>query len=72
MLFQCGADSLGGDPITHLGLTEEAHGHAARRLIAIADRFSSGRLLGFGGGGYNRRNIARAWTRVVRAFVDGA
>lgn len=72
VLFQCGADSLGGDPITHLGLTEEAHGHAAARLVAIAERHASGRILGFGGGGYNRRNIARAWTRVVRAFVEGA
>jgi hypothetical protein len=23
-----------------------------------------------GGGGYNRRNLARAWTRVVEAFLD--
>ncbi len=72
VLFQCGADSLGGDPITHLKLTEEAHGHAARQLCAIADRHASGRILGFGGGGYNRRNIARAWTRVVQAFVEAA
>ncbi len=72
ILFQCGADSLGGDPITHLQLTEEAHGHAARQLCAIADRHASGRILGFGGGGYNRRNIARAWTRVVQAFVEAA
>jgi acetoin utilization protein AcuC len=72
VLFQCGADSLGGDPIAHLGLTEEAHGHAAARLVAIAERHAAGRILGFGGGGYNRRNIARAWTRVVRAFVEAA
>ncbi len=72
VLFQCGADSLGGDPITHLQLTEDAHGHAATRLCAIADRHADGRILGFGGGGYNRRNIARAWTRVVQAFVEAA
>jgi acetoin utilization deacetylase AcuC-like enzyme len=23
-----------------------------------------------GGGGYNRRNLARAWTRVVESFLD--
>jgi acetoin utilization protein AcuC len=72
VLFQCGADSLGGDPITHLALTEQAHAHAAERLCALADRHSGGRILGFGGGGYNRRNIARAWTRVVQAFVEAA
>ena len=72
VIFQCGADSLGGDPITHLQLTEESHAHAAHRLCAIADRHSSGRILGVGGGGYNRRNLARAWTRVVQAFVEAA
>jgi acetoin utilization protein AcuC len=72
LLFQCGADSLAGDPITHLGLTEAAHVHAATRLCAIADRHAAGRILGFGGGGYNRRNIARAWVGVVAAFVEAA
>jgi acetoin utilization protein AcuC len=70
IVFQCGADSLEGDPITHLRYTEEAHAHAAARLAAIADRLCDGRLLGVGGGGYNRRNIARAWSRVVRSFVE--
>jgi len=72
VLFQCGADSLEGDPITHLRLSEAAHAHAARSLCRIADRHAAGRILGVGGGGYNRRNIARAWTRVVQAFVDAA
>ena len=72
VIFQCGADSLEGDPITHLRLTEEAHAHAARRLCLIADRHADGRILGLGGGGYNRGNLARAWTRVVRAFIEAA
>ena len=70
ILFQCGADSLEGDPITHLCYTEEAHAKAASRLCGLADRHSNGRIVGTGGGGYNRRNLARAWTRVVQAFVD--
>jgi acetoin utilization protein AcuC len=72
IVFQCGADSLAGDPITHLALTEEAHAHAARTLCGVADRHAAGRILGTGGGGYNRRNLARAWTRVVQAFVEAA
>ena len=68
ILFQCGADSLEGDPITHLRFTEDAHAHAAARLCAIADELGHGRVVGMGGGGYNRRNLARAWTRVVEAF----
>lgn len=70
ILFQCGADSLEGDPITHLRWSEEAHAHAATRLAALAEQYCSGRIVGLGGGGYNRRNLARAWTRVVQAFVD--
>jgi acetoin utilization protein AcuC len=69
VLLQCGADSLAGDPITHLRYTEEAHAHAARRLVALAERHASGRVLAMGGGGYNRRNLARAWTRVVEELA---
>jgi acetoin utilization protein AcuC len=70
ILFQCGADSLEGDPITHLRYTEEAHAHAATALCSLADKHCAGRVVGTGGGGYNRRNLARAWTRVVQSFVE--
>jgi acetoin utilization protein AcuC len=68
-LLQCGADSLAGDPITHLQFSTEAHAHAATRLRALADKTADGRLLAMGGGGYNRENLARGWTRVVEALV---
>lgn len=71
ILFQCGADSLAGDPLAQLAYSEEAHAHAARRLRDIAGRHASGRLLAMGGGGYNRGNLARAWTRVVEALAEG-
>jgi acetoin utilization protein AcuC len=69
ILFQCGADSLGGDPITHLRYSRAAHGHAARSLCALADAHAGGRLLAMGGGGYNRRNLALAWTAVLEQLV---
>lgn len=69
ILFQCGADSLEGDPITHLCFTEDAHAKAATALCQIADVHCAGRIVGTGGGGYNRHNLARAWTRVVESFV---
>lgn len=72
ILFQCGADSLAGDPIAHLRFTEQAHAHAAARLCAIVDQLGHGRIVGLGGGGYNRRNLARAWTGVVEAFLDSS
>jgi acetoin utilization protein AcuC len=68
-LLQCGADSLGGDPITHLRYTPEAHAHAARRVAALAHRHAQGRVLAMGGGGYNRTNLARAWTRVCEELA---
>ena len=69
ILFQCGADSIAGDPITHLQFSEAAHAHAAARLCRIADSQGHGRVLGMGGGGYNRRNLAKAWSGVVQAFL---
>jgi acetoin utilization protein AcuC len=72
ILFQCGADSLAGDPITHLCYTEQAHASAATALCRIADKYCGGRIVGTGGGGYNRQNLARAWTRVVQSFVEAS
>jgi len=70
IIFQCGADSLEGDPITHLCYTEQAHADSAAALCRLADKHCAGRIIGTGGGGYNRRNLARAWTRVVQSFVE--
>jgi acetoin utilization protein AcuC len=69
ILFQCGADSMAGDPLTHLQYTSAAHAHAARSLCGIAERCCQGRLLALGGGGYNRDNLAAAWTAVVQEMV---
>jgi len=70
ILFQCGADSIAGDPITHLRYTPAAHRHATLRLKQLADKHCQGRLLAMGGGGYNRNNLARAWTAVVEALLE--
>jgi len=72
ILFQCGADSLEGDPLAHLHLSPQSHAHAAARLCEIADRIGHGRVVGMGGGGYDRRNLAQAWTGVVDAFLESA
>lgn len=69
ILLQAGADSIAGDPIAHLALTPAAHAHAARRLCAVATELGHGRVLAFGGGGYNRRNLALAWTGVVTELL---
>ena len=70
ILLQCGADGLAGDPITHLQYTAAAHAHAARRLSVLAEEYCDGRLLAMGGGGYNRANLAEAWTAVVKSMIE--
>ena len=69
ILLQAGADSIAGDPITHLRYTPAAHAHAAARLCRLADEFCAGRLLATGGGGYDRANLASAWCAVVQAML---
>jgi len=70
IIMQCGADSIAGDPLTHLRYTAEAHRHAARSLCILADSLCQGRIIGLGGGGYQRDNIAAAWTAVVAALME--
>ena len=70
-VFQCGADGLKGDPLAQLEYTPAVHAHAARRVVRLADEFAGGRVMAFGGGGYNRSNLARAWTAVLGELVGG-
>ena len=69
IILQCGADSVAGDPLTHLKYSAEAHAHAAKSLAQIADIHCKGRMLAVGGGGYNRENLAHAWCNVVKAMI---
>jgi acetoin utilization protein AcuC len=64
-MLQCGADSIDGDPITHLRFSPEMHGRAAQDLVQLAGRLGHGRVLALGGGGYNRMNLGKAWSEVV-------
>ncbi len=70
ILLQCGADSVEGDPIAHLRLSPQTHGRAARDLARLAEKLGHGRVLATGGGGYNRTNLAQAWSEVVAGLID--
>jgi len=70
VLIQCGADSIAGDPITHMAYSTAAHHHAVTRLCHVANEFCDGRVVAMGGGGYNLDNIAKTWTAVVSAMID--
>jgi len=72
IVMQCGADSLAGDPLAHLQYTPAAHAHAARSLCALANELAQGRIMGFGGGGYHRGNLAAAWCAVLDEFIRGS
>lgn len=69
IILQCGADSIAGDPITHLRFSADAHRHAATQLSITAKKRCASRLVALGGGGYNPLNIARGWTAVVEALL---
>ncbi|MDH5185344.1 MAG: acetoin utilization protein AcuC [Gammaproteobacteria bacterium] len=70
IILQCGADSLAGDPITDMHLSAAFHGHVAIRLTLLAGDLGHGRLLALGGGGYDLKNIATAWTAVVEGMLS--
>jgi acetoin utilization protein AcuC len=69
IILQCGADSVGGDPLTHLNYTSYAHSYATKSLHKLAHNYCNGRLLALGGGGYNKNNIAEAWTAVAKSLI---
>jgi acetoin utilization protein AcuC len=65
IFFQCGADGLDGDPITHLRYSAKAHSYAANKLHTLSHEVCNGRLLAMGGGGYNPKNVEPAWIAVA-------
>jgi acetoin utilization protein AcuC len=71
IVLQCGADSLEGDPITHMRYSPASHGRAALELAQLAERLGHGRVLALGGGGYNRGNLAQAWNAVCESLLQG-
>ena len=69
LILQAGADGLAGDPLADLQYTVAVHARVARDVLALAEELCSGRLMAFGGGGYDLRNLAAAWTAVMRELA---
>ena len=57
IVAQLGIDSHRTDPLTHLALDVQGFARALQRIVPLAPR-----LIALGGGGYDLRNVARAWT----------
>lgn len=58
VVLQGGADSMSGDKLGRLNLSDKGHAECAKFL-----RTFSVPLMLLGGGGYTTKNVARAWTR---------
>jgi acetoin utilization protein AcuC len=70
LLLQCGADAHANDLLAHLQLTTKSYVEVVKVTRELAQEVAEGRLVVFGGGGYNPANVARAWTLVAASLVD--
>jgi acetoin utilization protein AcuC len=69
ILFQAGCDSLSGDPLTFLNLSESVHRKITKILKDLAEIQTSGRMVIFGGGGYSLSNIKKAWIAIIEELL---
>ena len=70
LLLQCGADAHANDLLAHLQLTTKSYVEIVKVVRELALEVADGRLVVFGGGGYNPANVARTWTLVAASLVD--
>jgi acetoin utilization protein AcuC len=64
LVLELGMDTLAGDPLTHLCLTNNAHVELIQRLLEL-----NRPILVAGGGGYNIEHTVRGWTLAWRTFA---
>jgi len=70
LLLQCGVDSHANDLLAHLQLTSRTYLEVVKIVHQLAHEVGGGRLVIFGGGGYNQANVARTWTLVASALMQ--
>ncbi|MCP5517765.1 MAG: acetoin utilization protein AcuC [Verrucomicrobiales bacterium] len=64
LVVELGADTLAGDPLTHLSLTNNALRELIQRLLELERP-----VLLVGGGGYHVENTVRAWALAWQTFA---
>ena len=67
IVLELGMDSLAGDPLTHLRLTNNAYANVVQQVLDF-DR----PILAVGGGGYNVENSVRGWALAWSVLVGEA
>lgn len=70
IIFNCGADGLNDDPLSHLHYSPRAHSQAAESICRFAEKYAGGRLVAVGGGGYDLHSVGKAWSAVVHALLE--
>ncbi len=63
LVLELGMDTLAGDPLTHLNLTNNVHVHIVKRILSFRTP-----VLVLGGGGYNVENTVRGWALAWLTF----
>jgi acetoin utilization protein AcuC len=70
ILLQMGVDAHGGDPLSDMNFSANSYLHATRQIRNLADELCEGRLVMFGGGGYNLETCALRWTEMSASLID--
>jgi acetoin utilization protein AcuC len=65
ILLQAGVDAHEDDPLTHLRFTQRGYTHVYSKLHALSHALCGGKLVVFGGGGYNLCNVVDCWMRLL-------
>ncbi len=70
VIIQAGADGLKNDPLTHLMYPLEDYVNAVSLIYKIARKFSNGRMVMLGGGGYNKVNASNAYYMALKKIKE--
>ncbi|MEO1193274.1 MAG: acetoin utilization protein AcuC [Pseudomonadota bacterium] len=65
LVLQCGVDGLADDPMSRLGLSNQAIWQVVQAVRGLTPR-----LVMMGGGGYNPYAVARAWAGIWGSLTD--
>ncbi len=72
IFLQCGIDGHLGDPLVGLSLTSRTYEAVANSIHDLANTLCNGKLLVFGGGGYDVNATARCWALIFTLISEAS